>query len=145
MGSIYRGIIWIGNKLQPLLLLLFRLFWGYLFFTSGIGKFANMPQVISFFTSLDIPLPTFSAYLVAAVETIGGIGLILGFGSRLFALLLAIVTLTALLTDNIEQVRNVVNNTAGLLTQLPVTFFLTSIVIFAFGPGIFSIDAIIKR
>ena len=79
------------NGLQSPFLLLIRVYWGWLFLQSGIGKFGHIDKVVSFFTDLGIPAPTLNAYFNASLETIGGILLILGLASRLIAVPLLLV------------------------------------------------------
>src|SRR5260370_13285724 len=62
---------------QSPFLLLVRLYWGWQFAQTGWGKLHNLPQIASFFASLNLPFPAFTAAFVAWVELIGGILLIL--------------------------------------------------------------------
>lgn len=75
-------------------LLLLRVGVGAVFLYHGWDKVGNMEGVIGFFGSLGFP-PAL-AYLVAWIETLGGIALILGVYARHAALLTAIVALVAL-------------------------------------------------
>lgn len=145
MKSFYRGFIRFGEILQPLLLLVIRLAAGAGFVFAGMGKLSNIEQTAAFFNDLHIPLSTFHAYLVGGVELIGGLMLILGLGARLAAAILAIVLVVAYLTAHFESVRMFLVN-PGLVTQdSPFPFLFAMLVILAFGPGLFSIDAINKR
>ena len=76
MNNLDNLLSWLGRFIQPFLLLVLRLFFGWQFFQTGMGKFEHIDQVIEYFATLGIPYPYFSAYLTAAVETIGGILLI---------------------------------------------------------------------
>ena len=60
------------------------------FFLTGIGGIGG------FFGQLGLPVPGFTAVLVATVELLGGAALIVGFYTRIAALLLGIVTLVAM-------------------------------------------------
>jgi putative oxidoreductase len=90
------------NGLQSPFLLLIRVYWGWLFLQSGIGKFGHIDKVVSFFTDLGIPAPTLNAYFNASLETIGGILLILGLASRLIAVPLLINMVVAYITADRE-------------------------------------------
>ncbi len=76
---------------QSLGLLLLRVGLGAVFLTHGILKFQNMGETVEWFAS--IGLASFFAYLVALIETLGGIALILGTYVGPFGYLLAIVML----------------------------------------------------
>ena len=96
MNNLDNLLSWLGRFIQPFLLLVLRLFFGWQFFQTGMGKFEHIDQVIEYFATLGIPYPYFSAYLTAAVETIGGILLFVGLFTRIAALPLTIILLTAL-------------------------------------------------
>ncbi len=76
-------------------LMLLRLALGGMFVYHGITKLQNMEGTIGFFASLGFP--AFLAWLVAIVETVGGILLILGLWPMIAGLLLAIIMIVAIL------------------------------------------------
>ena len=78
IDALYRLMVRIANSFQSPFLLLIRVYWGWLFLQSGIGKFGHIDKVVSFFTDLGIPAPTLNAYFNASLETVGGILLIVG-------------------------------------------------------------------
>src|SRR5262249_31150765 len=69
------------SYLQSPLLLLVRLYWGWQFFQTGLGKLRDTDKVVDFFISLNIPHPVFTAHLVGGLECVGGALLFLGLGS----------------------------------------------------------------
>ncbi|EFB41750.1 hypothetical protein pah_c022o019 [Parachlamydia acanthamoebae str. Hall's coccus] len=134
-----------GDRLQDFLLLAIRLFWGYNFFITGNGKLANIEPVSSFFASLGFPFPTFNAYLAGSVECFGGLLLLVGLASRFSALLLSGVMIVAYFTAHAESVRQIFHDPDLFLSQPPFLFLFASLLIFCFGPGRFSLDALFKR
>src|SRR3989344_1774008 len=94
----YFYLIKIGGSLQSILLLYMRITWGHQFFLAGLAKFSNIDQVAQFFASLHIAAPLFHAYLVAIFETLSGFCIFFGLASRLAAIPMAIIMLTALST-----------------------------------------------
>ena len=50
---------------------------------AGWGKLMNVGSTATYFASLGIPLPGINAVLPGAVESLGGLLLLLGLGSRL--------------------------------------------------------------
>jgi putative oxidoreductase len=87
----------IDQKTAPYGALLMRITLGVMFLAHGayLKVFVfTMPGTAQFFGSLG--LPEFSAYLVVAAETIGGIALVLGYRVRLVALGMLPVLLGAL-------------------------------------------------
>jgi len=145
LRSIYSALIVIGNFLQPLLLLLIRLFWGWMFFRTGLGKLTNMHPVIAYFESLGIAHPAFSAYIASLIELICGACLFFGFASRLVAIPLIINMIVAFLTAEARAVAMFFSNMQNFVTRTPFTFLFASIIIFVFGPGPFSVDYILER
>jgi putative oxidoreductase len=133
---------WLCSWIQSPLLLVIRLIWGILFFMAGWGKLMNITMPIEFFESLGIPYPVFSAWLVALTETIGGGLLVIGFLARLAALPLIITMVTALLTAHLDGVLNMFHDFQGFMNEEPFYYLLASLIILAFGPGFFSLDAI---
>ena len=87
----------IDNRTAPLGALVLRLALGVMFLAHGAylkGVVFTLPGTAQFFESLG--LPGFSAYIVFAMETLGGIALILGVQTRLAAAALVPVLLGAL-------------------------------------------------
>lgn len=142
----YRGLIALGHFLQPFVLLAMRLFWGYLFVTVGLQKLTNPAQMVQLLEAHHMPSPTFLAYLVGVVETLGGVCLIVGLASRFAALLLIIVTVEAFFLVNAPAIfQQIKSDPEAIVKAAPFNFFLTSLIVFAFGPGLFSLDALFKR
>lgn len=147
INRIYSWTISCGGNLQSLFLLYMRLVWGHQFFITGISKFANIGMVDQFFTTLNLSHPLMVAYVVAFFETVGGLCLFFGFASRLAAIPLAIIMISALSLAHSEafiQLRFLLEPSL-LVHQAPYPFLLTSLLVFIFGPGRVSIDALLKR
>ncbi|MEM1283407.1 MAG: DoxX family protein [Chlamydiota bacterium] len=143
--NFYEGIITVGNFLQHLFLLAIRLYWGWAFHLAGCQKFEDIEKVAGFFGSMGIPFPELNAYFVATLECVGGWCLIFGFASRLISLPLAITMAVALITAHAAGASEILNNPPKFLVELPVSYLLTSLTVFVFGPGWISIDFLIEK
>lgn len=143
-GGIYCLLTGLGKIIQPFLLLAIRLYFGFLLLQIGLAKVTNLSQTVESFHSINIPFPTVSAYLVTFVEVVGAFLLIIGFGSRLAALAIAIVMLTAIFLTSSDVFLNFFSDPSALAKTAPFNYLLAALTILAFGPGLFSIDAIIK-
>lgn len=143
--QVYHLLIVVGDGLRPFVLFAMRLFWGGMFFLTGIDKLSHIGPIIDYFQSLGIPFPTLQAYLVGCIETVGGACLFVGFASRLVCLPLMAVMIVALLTAHREAVSMILINPQEITMQTPFNFFLTALIIFVCGPGMISADALIKR
>lgn len=82
------------NDTHSLGLLIIRLGIGAVFLFHGIQKLSNMEMTVMFFGTIGIG--AFFTWVVALVETIGGIALIFGLFTKPFAFLFAIIMLVAI-------------------------------------------------
>lgn len=141
----YGILIKVGSLLRSPLLLLCRLYWGWLFFLAGVGKLGNIGGFIPFLEGTGIPLPTLNAYLAGGIEMLGGLCLILGLGSRLAALLLAFVMFMAYYLADFGALKALFHDPALFVAANPFQFLLVCLMVLAFGPGRFSIDYILEK
>lgn len=132
------------NSLQSPFLLLIRVYWGWLLLQSGIGKITHMDKVVNFFTDLGIPAPSFNAHFNAGLETVGGILLIAGLGSRIISVPLLINMIVAYITADREAWTSFFSDSNKFFAADPFPFLLVSLLILIFGPGYISVDTIIK-
>src|SRR3989442_42718 len=58
---------------------------GWAFYLTGSGKWAHFDNTVTFFAELGIPHPVANAAFVATLELVGGIALVVGLFTRLFA------------------------------------------------------------
>ncbi|MGH6627515.1 MAG: DoxX family protein [Burkholderiaceae bacterium] len=83
------------NALQNPLSLAGRLLLALLFLPAGVGKIGGFAGTVGYISSVGLPTPSFAAALALVVEIVGGLALIVGFGTRWAALALALFTLVA--------------------------------------------------
>jgi putative oxidoreductase len=133
------------DYLHSQFLLLVRLYWGWQFMQTGWGKLHNLAHVRDFFASLGIPAPGVMAPAIATLEFVGGILLIVGLGSRLIGLLLAGNMLVAYITSDREALSSVFSNPGKFYIADPFTFLFASLIVFVFGAGLYSLDALLAR
>jgi len=128
------------SVLQSPLLLAIRLYWGWQFFQTGLGKLRHIEKVIDFFTSLGIPFPAFNAYFVSSLECVGGVLLMIGLGSRLIALPLFADMVVAYITADRAALLSIFSDPGKFYASDAYTFLFASLVILVFGPGKISLD-----
>jgi putative oxidoreductase len=114
-----------------------RVFIAALFLLSGVGKIVSPSMTEGYIASAGLPAPLFGLLIAVLVEVGGGLLLIVGFRTRIVALLLAAFTLATALVFH--------HNFAD---QNAMTHFLKNFAIIggllqiaAFGPGSVSVDA----
>jgi putative oxidoreductase len=135
----------IFDRLRSPLLLALRLIFGWGLFQTGKGKLENIDRFIDFLTHLHIPMPVANAYFVASLECVGGLLLMLGLASRLICIPLVINFIVAYLTADLDSVKGFFSDQDAFTNAAPFLYLLTSLIVLAFGPGIFSVDALIRR
>lgn len=111
---------------------------------TGQGHLANIGKVSEFFVSLGIPFPTLNAYFSSSVECFGSLLLIIGLASRLTAIPVAITMAVAYLTADLEAVTSIFSDPDKFVKADPFPYFICAVIVLVFGPGRFSIDALIK-
>jgi putative oxidoreductase len=133
-----------ASSLQSLFLLCIRVHWGWQFFQTGLGKLTHIEKIISFFQSLGIPLPTLNAYLSGTTECLGGLCLLFGFASRLVSLPLIFTMIVAYATAEHEALQSLFSDPDKFTSADPFLFMLTAIIVLIFGPGLISVDTLIR-
>lgn len=139
----YGWLVRATTFLQTPFLLAIRVYWGWLFLQSGIGKFSHIDKVVSFFTDLGIPAPALNAYFNASLETVGGLLLILGLASRLIAVPLTINMIVAYITADREALTAFFSESGKFFGADPFPFLMVSLLVLIFGPGKLSLDHLI--
>jgi len=129
------------DRLRDPFLLVLRVVIGYQFFISGQGKFEKIDNVVNFFTTLGLPMPVFTAHFVSGVELIGGALLLVGLFSRLTALVLAVNMFVAYVTASPEALKSF----DTFVADAAFPFLLVSLIVLLFGPGVFSLDWLLRR
>lgn len=132
----------IGRAVQPVLLLLLRLWWGWSFFQTGKGKLLHLSRIAEYFASLHIPLPTLNAAVAGTVECCGGLLLMVGLFSRLVSVPLIFTLVVAYATAEREALNAIFSDPDKFTGAAPFLFLLAVSIVFAFGPGKLSLDAL---
>lgn len=143
IASTITGFNQLLNQFQSPLLLGFRLYVAYIFFMSGLQKLSTWNDeygvMYLFREEYKVPLlnPEVAAYLATAGELFLPIVLVLGVGTRFFAIALSILNIVAVVSyyETLAKVGQVTPHIfwgACLLTNI------------VFGAGFFSVDHWLK-
>jgi putative oxidoreductase len=83
------------NTLQNPLTLTGRLLLALLFLPAGLMKIGGFAGTVGYIASKGLPMPALGAVIAIAVEVLGALALLAGFGTRVAALVLAVFTVAA--------------------------------------------------
>ncbi|QBD75381.1 DoxX family protein [Ktedonosporobacter rubrisoli] len=121
------------QTLSPYAPFVIRVVLGIIFILHGVMKFMALGATIGFFSHIGVPLATIVAPLIGAVEVLGGLSLILGLGSRVFSILLALDMLAAIVMAKLG---------AGLVGgfEFELALFAGLLSLFLSGPGALAIN-----
>jgi len=123
--------------------LLTRVVVGLGFHATGHGKLMDLGKVTGFFTDLGIPFPGANAAFIAGLEFIGGLCLILGLGTRIFAALLSCSMIVALMT---ADKASFIEKFPWELTDVSAFVYLLFLIwLVLFGPGPVSLDRFLSK
>jgi putative oxidoreductase len=134
-----------ADYLQHPFLLFVRLYWGVQLMQSGWGKLHNLDKVTDFFTSLNLPMPHQMAVAISCLEFFGGFLLAVGLFSRLISLVLTVNMIAAYVTADKEALHSIFSDPDKFTAAAPYVFLIASIIVFLFGPGVFSLDAVASK
>lgn len=139
----YELLVRCANLLQSPLLLALRLYFFWQLFLTGQGKLTHLGKISEYFASLGLPFPTLNAFLVGSTETFGSLLLMVGLASRLAAIPVTVSMTVAYLAADFEAVTHIFSDPDKFVQAAPFPFLLASLIVLVFGPGRFSIDALI--
>jgi putative oxidoreductase len=123
--------------------LLTRLLVGIGLHYTGHGKLQHLDRTTSFFSELGIPFPYANAVFVSSLEFVGGLFIVLGFGTRIFSAMLCCTLLVAVLTA--DRGTFVEKWPADLTDVASFVYLLFLLWLVVFGPGPVSIDRFLSK
>ena len=113
-----------------------------LFIPAGLSKIGGFAGTAGYIASKGLPLPEVGAALAIAVEVLAGLALLLGFGTRIAALALAVFTLAAtFIFHNFWAVPADQVMVQQLMFMKNIAVIGGLLVLAAHGAGKFSLDA----
>ncbi|WP_295808519.1 DoxX family protein [uncultured Nitratireductor sp.] len=121
---------------QNALVLIGRILISVIFIVSGYGKITGIGGTAGYFGNIGLPLPVVTAWVVALLELLGGIAILVGFQTRIAALLLALFCVASGVIahfDFADQMQSIM-----FMKNLSMAGGL--LVLAAFGPGALSLE-----
>lgn len=145
LSKIHSVLATIGDSLRSPLLLAIRLYWGWQFVLTGWGKLHNLGRTAGYFASLGIPAPKLNAIMASCTECSCGMLLLLGLFVRFASPALICVMCVAYATAERDALHAIFSDTDKFLGADPFHFLFAALIVFVFGPGKISLDALIFR
>ena len=137
---------WHCRDLERFLILVGRVFLGWLFLASGYGKLGGIPGTTAYFTSLGMSPPELWAWFAGIAEVVLGAALILGIATRYAALASFVWVLVATAiahrywTYPAAQQAGQYNNWLKNIAIMGGMFYA-----FVTGAGRYSLDAVLAK
>jgi len=135
----------VGELLQSPLLLVIRLYWGWQFFITGKAKLMDLDGFAVRFHDWGIPFPKLNVIMAGSTESLGGLLLLLGLFSRFASPALITVMCVAYGTANKEALHAFFSDPDKFLSADPFLFLFAALIVFTFGPGKISLDALLFK
>jgi putative oxidoreductase len=117
-------------------ILVARILISILFILAGFGKLTAISATAGWFGSIGLPMPTVTTVIVGLVELLGGISVLVGFQTRIAAIVLAVFTLVATAVAHLDFSQ--AGNALMLQKNLGITGGLLLLAVL--GAGAYSID-----
>ncbi|MGU3574585.1 DoxX family protein [Brucellaceae bacterium C25G] len=124
-------------SLNSLAVLVGRVFISILFILAGWAKLTAISGTAGYFGALGLPLPTVTAVLVGLIEFFGGLAILIGFKTRIAAVIVALFTIGAILVAHMDFSDGL--NVMMAQKNLAIAGGLLALA--AFGGGSYSVDA----
>lgn len=121
--------------------LISRLTIGLVFIESGWGKLHNLPKVVEFFESLNIPYANLQAPFVGTLELVAGALILFGLMTRLSSLTLIPIMAVALATAK----RDDITDLSSLFGLSEFLYIVILVWLSIYGSEFLSVDALICR
>ena len=123
-----------------------RVVLGVCFHVDGHGKLQHLDKVTGFFSDLGIPFPGANAAFISGLEFAAGLCLVIGFGTRISAFLLACTMFVALLTSDGSTLIQKFNADVSTITDVTsFTYLMLLLWLVMYGPGPISLDWLISK
>ena len=126
---------------SDVLALIGRILVAYMFIPAGFGKLMGFAGTVGYISSVGLPLPALGAVIAIIVELGAGIALLLGYKTRIAAIVLAVFTLAASFFFHAYWAApEAMKMVATLLFTKNIAIVGGLLALAAFGPGRLSID-----
>lgn len=126
----------VGTANASAVILVGRVLLSILFILAGFSKLTAIAGTAQWFASIGLPMPTATAVISGLIELLGGLAILVGFKTRVAAIILALFTLAATAVAHLDF------SQAGNALMLQKNLGLTGgfLLLAVLGAGAYSID-----
>jgi putative oxidoreductase len=121
---------------NSIVILISRVFLAILFILAGWGKLTGLEGTAQYFGAIGLPMPSVTAVLVGLVEFVGGLAILIGFQTRIAAIVVALFTIGATLVAHMDFAEGM----NALMAQKNLAIAGGLLLLAVTGAGAYSVD-----
>ncbi len=121
---------------NSIVILISRIFLAILFILAGWGKLTGLEGTAQYFGAIGLPMPSVTAVLVGLVEFVGGLAILIGFQTRIAAVVVALFTIGATLVAHMDFAEGM----NALMAQKNLAIAGGLLLLAVTGAGAYSVD-----
>ncbi|KAB0540220.1 DoxX family protein [Pseudochrobactrum algeriensis] len=121
---------------NSIIILISRVFLAILFILAGWGKLTGLEGTAQYFGAIGLPMPSVTAVLVGLVEFVGGLAILIGFQTRIAAVVVALFTIGATLVAHMDFAEGM----NALMAQKNLAIAGGLLLLAVTGAGAYSVD-----
>ncbi|MBX8800585.1 DoxX family protein [Pseudochrobactrum asaccharolyticum] len=121
---------------NSIVILISRVFLAILFILAGWGKLTGLEGTAQYFGAIGLPMPSVTAVLVGLVEFVGGLAILIGFQTRIAAVVVALFTIGATLVAHMDFAEGM----NALMAQKNLAIAGGLLLLAVTGAGAYSVD-----
>lgn len=117
-------------------ILISRIFLAILFILAGWSKLTGLEGTAQYFGAIGLPMPMVTAVLVGLIEFVGGLAILIGFQTRIAAVVVALFTIGATLIAHMDFAEGM----NALMAQKNLAIAGGLLLLAVTGAGAYSVD-----
>ncbi|MCF7643937.1 DoxX family protein [Bacillus subtilis] len=121
---------------NSIIILISRIFLAILFILAGWGKLTGLEGTAQYFGAIGLPMPSVTAVLVGLIEFVGGLAILIGFQTRIAAVVVALFTIGATLVAHMDFAEGM----NALMAQKNLAIAGGLLLLTVTGAGAYSVD-----
>lgn len=121
---------------NSIVILISRIFLAILFILAGWGKLTGLEGTAQYFGAIGLPMPSVTAVLVGLIEFVGGLAILIGFQTRIAAVVVALFTIGATLVAHMDFAEGM----NALMAQKNLAIAGGLLLLTVTGAGAYSVD-----